>query len=81
MTKEVSLVARLLVALVEAYRKLISPLMAPHCRFHPSCSAYAVEALKSHGVLRGVGLAARRVARCHPWSSGGLDPVPERRRA
>jgi len=65
---------------VRAYRRLVSPLLPPRCRFHPSCSAYAEEALRSHGALRGVSLAVRRVARCHPFNPGGLDPVPEPRR-
>ena len=66
----------LLLLPVRAYRRLISPLMAPHCRFTPTCSAYAVEALTTHGPLRGSWLAVRRVGRCHPFSDGGLDPVP-----
>jgi putative membrane protein insertion efficiency factor len=76
--------ARLLVALlsapIRAYRLLISPLMPQSCRFTPSCSVYALEALRIHGPFKGVWLAARRLARCHPISwlggSSGLDPVP-----
>ncbi|MDQ3645321.1 MAG: membrane protein insertion efficiency factor YidD [Actinomycetota bacterium] len=71
-----SLGARILVAMIAVYRRLISPLMPPHCRFHPTCSAYALEAISAHGALRGLSLALRRVARCHPWGGGGLDPVP-----
>lgn len=67
-----------LVALLKAYRYAISPLLGRHCRFEPSCSAYAIEALETHGALRGAGLAAVRVCRCHPWHPGGYDPVPPR---
>ncbi len=68
--------ARLLGALVAAYRYLLSPMLGRHCRFFPSCSEYAQEALARHGALRGSWLAARRVARCHPWHPGCYDPVP-----
>ena len=71
-----SLPARILVAIIGVYRRWITPLFAPHCRFHPSCSAYAVEAIRVHGAWRGTGLAVRRIARCHPWNPGGVDPVP-----
>lgn len=69
---------RLLLALVRAYRYGVSPLLPAACRFHPSCSAYAEQALERHGVLRGGWLAARRVCRCGPWHPGGFDPVPGR---
>jgi len=68
-----------LVLLVRGYQKLISPLIGPHCRFAPTCSQYAIDALAQHGVVRGLGLAVRRILRCHPFSEGGLDPVPPRR--
>lgn len=68
--------ARILVALIAGYRYLVSPLLGRSCRFFPSCSEYALEALQRHGALRGSWLAARRVARCHPWHPGGYDPVP-----
>lgn len=68
--------ARLLLLLIEAYRLLLSPLVGGHCRFWPSCSVYAGEAIERHGALRGGGLAARRLLRCHPFSEGGVDPVP-----
>jgi putative membrane protein insertion efficiency factor len=68
--------ARVLIALVTAYRYALSPMLGRHCRFHPSCSAYASEALQRHGAARGAWLAARRIARCHPWHPGGYDPVP-----
>ncbi|HWF82051.1 MAG TPA: membrane protein insertion efficiency factor YidD [Streptosporangiaceae bacterium] len=74
-----SAVARLLIVLVTGYRKVISPLMAPRCRFYPSCSAYALEAISVHGAGRGSWLAIRRLSRCHPFHPGGLDPVPPAR--
>jgi putative membrane protein insertion efficiency factor len=61
---------------IKGYRWLISPLLPPSCRFHPSCSEYAEQALEEHGAWRGSWLAARRVCRCGPWSAGGFDPVP-----
>jgi putative membrane protein insertion efficiency factor len=67
---------RLLIGGVRAYQLLISPVMGASCRFYPSCSQYAVEALQAHGALRGSWLAARRILRCHPWHPGGFDPVP-----
>lgn len=66
-------------ALIRAYRFFIGPLLGPACRFHPSCSAYAEEALLQHGVLRGGWLATRRLCRCGPWHPGGFDPVPGRK--
>ncbi len=68
--------ARLLLLLIEAYRLLLSPLLGGHCRFWPSCSAYAQEAVQRHGAVRGSGLALRRLLRCHPFAPGGVDPVP-----
>jgi putative membrane protein insertion efficiency factor len=71
--------SRILIVPIEAYRRLISPFLGQRCRFHPSCSAYAVEAIGTHGAIRGLWLASRRLARCHPWNAGGVDPVPPRR--
>lgn len=68
--------ARLLIALVQGYRHLVSPLLAPRCRYLPTCSEYAVEALRRHGAVRGGLLALRRILRCHPWGGHGYDPVP-----
>lgn len=67
-----------LVLAVRAYRFFLSPWLGNACRFEPTCSAYALEALERHGALGGSYLAARRVVRCHPWCDGGYDPVPER---
>ncbi len=64
--------------LVRAYRYAVSPMLPPACRFHPSCSEYAEEAIVRHGAWRGSWLAARRVCRCGPWHPGGFDPVPDR---
>jgi uncharacterized protein len=66
-------------AVLRAYQLLVSPLLPPSCRFLPSCSEYAAEAIERHGALRGVGLAVRRLARCHPWGGSGYDPVPDPR--
>ena len=65
-----------LIALIRVYQWGISPLLGPKCRYTPTCSQYAVEALKKHGLLKGSWLAIRRVARCHPWGGAGFDPVP-----
>ncbi|HTY98295.1 MAG TPA: membrane protein insertion efficiency factor YidD [Rhodocyclaceae bacterium] len=70
------LLAMPVVALIQAYRYLISPMLGSRCRFHPSCSEYAVEALGRHGLAKGLWLAVRRLGRCHPWHPGGYDPVP-----
>ncbi|WP_221180249.1 membrane protein insertion efficiency factor YidD [Salinisphaera japonica] len=61
------------------YRRVISPLLGPRCRFYPTCSAYALQALSRHGPVKGLGLAIWRIMRCHPLNSGGHDPVPPRR--
>lgn len=69
-------ISRPLIASVRFYQNAISPLFLPRCRYYPSCSAYAVEALQIHGAGRGSWLAARRLGRCHPWTPGGVDHVP-----
>lgn len=71
-----SLLARPLIWLVRAYQLAISPLLPPSCRFYPTCSCYAIEALQRYGFLKGGWLAVRRIGRCHPWHPGGDDPVP-----
>ena len=63
---------------IRGYRYFVSPLLGPACRFHPSCSQYAEQALERHGLFQGGWLAARRICRCGPWHPGGFDPVPER---
>lgn len=65
-----------LIAIINLYRYAISGLLGHCCRFEPTCSAYAMEAIQSHGTMKGCWLALRRILRCHPWHSGGLDPVP-----
>ena len=73
--------AWLLMQPIIAYRRFIGPLLAPRCRFEPSCSTYALEALRRHGALRGSWLAVARIGRCHPFNRGGYDPVPGRKAA
>jgi uncharacterized protein len=65
-----------LVVLLRLYRRIISPLYGDVCRYYPSCSAFALESVQRHGATKGLWLGARRLARCHPWAAGGLDPVP-----
>ena len=70
-------ITRLLMALVRGYRLLLSPSIGNACRFEPTCSAYALDALAKHGAVAGTALAVGRIARCHPWCAGGFDPAPE----
>ena len=69
------MIRRLLIAAIRAYQILLRPLFPPACRFHPTCSEYAIEAVLRRGPLRGSLLAARRILRCHPWNAGGYDPL------
>ena len=64
--------------LIRAYQLVLSPLIGPSCRFYPSCSQYGIEAIDTHGALRGTWLTIKRISRCHPWHEGGFDPVPGR---
>ncbi|MCG2634025.1 MAG: membrane protein insertion efficiency factor YidD [Gammaproteobacteria bacterium] len=68
---------RLLILLIQAYRLLISPLLAPSCRFVPCCSAYTEESVRRFGIIRGAWAGLQRIGRCHPWHEGGVDPVPD----
>jgi hypothetical protein len=72
------LAAWLLSVPIRIYRLIVSPWLPPACRYEPSCSRYALEALATHGPVKGLWLAARRIARCHPWGGFGFDPVPPR---
>ena len=74
-----ALFGQLLIGLINVYRWFLSPLLGQNCRFYPTCSCYAQDAIRHHGAVRGTWLAARRIGRCHPWNPGGYDPVPEAR--
>ena len=63
---------------IRAYQVVLSPLLGPNCRYYPTCSQYAIDAIETHGSLRGTWLAIKRISRCHPWHEGGFDPVPGR---
>ena len=71
---------RFLVFLVRIYKRAVSPLLPSTCRFHPSCSAYSIEALKKHGAFTGTWMTLKRILRCHPLSAGGYDPVRKKKR-
>jgi putative membrane protein insertion efficiency factor len=71
---------RILLAVISAYRVLLSPLLGASCRFYPTCSTYAIEAIETHGAARGTWLAVKRILKCHPWHPGGVDPVPPSKR-
>jgi uncharacterized protein len=73
------MIAKLLKGFIRLYQLLLSPFWGAQCRFHPTCSCYAMEALDKHGALKGTGLAVYRILRCNPWADGGLDPVPEKK--
>ncbi|OLD47447.1 MAG: membrane protein insertion efficiency factor YidD [Bacillati bacterium ANGP1] len=70
------MITRVMLVLIRAYQRFVSPYTPPSCRFSPSCSAYAIEAITRHGPWQGAGLTVRRLLRCHPWNPGGYDPVP-----
>ncbi|WP_210467825.1 membrane protein insertion efficiency factor YidD [Sporosarcina sp. 6E9] len=70
---------KLLKGIIKIYQKAISPLMPPSCRFHPTCSNYGLEAIETHGALKGSWLAIRRISKCHPFHEGGYDPVPDKK--
>jgi putative membrane protein insertion efficiency factor len=72
-----SVASRVLQGAIKVYQVAISPVLGQRCRFHPSCSCYAADAVERHGALQGIRLAFSRFIRCHPWSDGGLDPVPD----
>ena len=69
---------KLIIALIRFYQLCISPMLGPHCRFTPTCSQYALEAIKTHGAFKGIILTAKRIAKCHPFHHGGHDPVPQK---
>jgi putative membrane protein insertion efficiency factor len=69
------MIKHLLVAIIVFYQRYISPLYGPSCRFYPSCSAYSLQAINKHGLIKGLFLSLRRISRCHPWHPGGYDPV------
>lgn len=81
LTTQPSLLARLLMLVVKFYRYFISPMMAPRCRFNPTCSRYALDAIQIHGAFKGSWLALKRIAKCHPLHAGGDDPVPPRKKS
>ncbi len=70
------LLTTILIALIRAYKAVISPVLPPSCRYYPTCSTYAMEAIQKYGPVRGVWMGAKRISRCHPWHEGGYDPVP-----
>ena len=75
----VNLLSRLLTTVILVYKATISRVLPRHCRYEPTCSTYALESIKRFGAVRGMGLAIRRIGRCHPWAPGGVDPVPSER--
>ena len=75
-----SVPSKIIIVFIKSYRLILSPWLGHHCRFYPSCSAYAIEAIQQHGSLQGSWLAIKRLASCHPWHEGGVDPVPEGKR-
>ncbi|RPH48739.1 MAG: membrane protein insertion efficiency factor YidD [Desulfobacteraceae bacterium] len=74
---KVLIIRKTILLFIRSYQCFISPLIRPVCRFYPSCSEYAYEAISLHGLFRGISLAVRRILRCHPYNPGGIDPVPK----
>lgn len=72
--------SKLFIGLIKGYQRFISPMMAPHCRFTPTCSQYALEAVQRYGVIKGFYMASKRILKCHPFHAGGIDPVPNKQR-
>jgi putative membrane protein insertion efficiency factor len=72
----IALPSLLLVGIIRLYQRMVSPFLGSNCRFHPSCSNYCIEALREHGMVRGLWLGMKRISKCHPFHSGGYDPVP-----
>lgn len=79
MGKVIDVATKCLILIIKTYQYVLSPLLGQRCRFYPSCSFYAIDALKSYGLLYGFWLASHRLLRCHPWCQGGFDPVPEKK--
>ncbi|WP_111979025.1 membrane protein insertion efficiency factor YidD [Algibacillus agarilyticus] len=78
MAKNSKILQKVLIAIIRAYQIALSPLLGQNCRFYPTCSKYAIDAINLHGGLKGSWLAGKRILKCHPFSSGGIDPVPEK---
>jgi putative membrane protein insertion efficiency factor len=76
----IELPARALILLIELYQKAVSPWLGQHCRFHPSCSHYCIDALKQHGMVFGLWLGVKRICKCQPFHPGGFDPVPKKKK-
>ena len=74
-----SILSELIIKCIKAYRFILSPWLGNQCRFYPSCSNYAIEAVQKHGALKGSCLAIKRISSCHPWHHGGIDPVPDKK--
>jgi len=68
---------QILLLIIRGYQLVLSPMLGSHCRFYPSCSCYSHDAIEAHGAIKGMYFSIRRISRCHPWSEGGFDPVPE----
>ncbi|CAH9060012.1 Putative membrane protein insertion efficiency factor [Pseudoalteromonas holothuriae] len=77
-TQLIALPKTALVFIIKVYQRFISPMLGPHCRFNPTCSSYAIEAINCHGLRKGCWLAVKRILKCHPLSAGGSDPVPDK---